>query len=146
MKKCLFISAILIVAALSACGNGVPKNQTSQINSIDSVSTKNYIEVLYFHNKQRCVTCRAIETLTKEVLETDFAEKLKNRTIAFKVIDISQKENEAITEKYEVSFSSLILNKGGKVVNLTDMGFRYAKGSPERFKTLLKDELNTLMK
>ena len=99
----------------------------------------------YFHGKQRCITCRAIEMLTKEVLDSDFAEAQKSGKLVFKIIDISQKENKAIAEKYEVAWSSLILNKGGNVVNLTDMGFSYAKGQPEVFKAQLKEEITKLL-
>ena len=36
---------------------------------------KNYVEVLYFHGKQRCATCIAIEKYAREVVEKDFTEK-----------------------------------------------------------------------
>lgn len=142
MKKYLFIVAVLIITALTACGNGTSQSKTSQIKAIQN----NHIEVLYFYGKQRCVTCKAIETLTKEVLKADFAKELESGAIAFKSIDISQKENEAIVNKYEVAFSSLILDNNGKLVNLTEMGFGYAKGQPEEFKTQLRKEINRLLK
>lgn len=31
--------------------------------------SKNYVEVLYFHGKQRCATCIAIEKYAREVVE-----------------------------------------------------------------------------
>ena len=34
--------------------------------------TGKYVEVIYFHGKQRCPTCRAIEKYTKEVVYNDF--------------------------------------------------------------------------
>lgn len=120
-------------------------NQKSE-NNAESMDKKNCIEVLYFHGKQRCVTCRAIEILTREVLETDFAKEQKAGKIVFRVIDISQKENEAIAEKYEIAWSSLILDKSGKVVNLTDMGFSHAKNNPDIFKQKLREELNKVIK
>lgn len=33
--------------------------------------TGKYVEVIYFHGKQRCPTCRAIEKYTKEVVYND---------------------------------------------------------------------------
>lgn len=38
---------------------------------------KNYVEVLYFHGKQRCATCIAIEKYAREVVEKDFADERK---------------------------------------------------------------------
>lgn len=40
-------------------------------------TTETYVEVLYFHGKQRCVTCKAIEKYTKEVINTHFASMMK---------------------------------------------------------------------
>lgn len=63
-----------------------------------------------------------------------------------KVIDLSKKENEATADKYEVTWSSLILDRNGKVENLTDMGFSYAKGQPEVFKAKLVEAITSMAK
>ena len=131
---------LAIISSFVVCGNAQKQTETAATKT-----TENTLEVLYFHGKQRCITCRAIEMLTKEVLDSDFAEAQKSGKLVFKIIDISQKENKAIAEKYEVAWSSLILNKGGNVVNLTDMGFSYAKGQPEVFKAQLKEEITKLL-
>ncbi|MDD3406242.1 MAG: nitrophenyl compound nitroreductase subunit ArsF family protein [Paludibacteraceae bacterium] len=138
MKKLLLLLAI--ISSFVACGNAQKQTETAATKIND-----NSLDVLYFHGKQRCITCRAIETLTKEVLDADFAEVQKSGKVIFKIIDISQKENEAIADKYEVTWSSLILDKGGKVVNLTDMGFSYAKNQPDVFKSKLKEEIAKLL-
>jgi len=51
--------------------------------------TDTYVEVLYFHGKQRCTTCKAIEKYTKEVVNADLAELVKNGKLRFKEVDIS---------------------------------------------------------
>lgn len=129
---------ILIVMALSllSCGGSASKTQV-----MADVKQADVTEVLYFHGKQRCVTCNAIEKLTKEVLDS-----LANEKVVMKVIDISKKENQATADKYEVTWSSLILDRNGKIENLTDMGFSYAKGQPEVFKTKLVEAINNIAK
>ena len=66
------------------------------------------------------------------------------------VIDISDPQNEAITDKYEVTWSSLYINgwKGGKetVNNMTEFSFANAKGSPDIFKEGIKNKINELLK
>ncbi|NCC09693.1 MAG: thioredoxin [Bacteroidia bacterium] len=108
------------------------------------------IEVIYFHGKQRCVTCRAVEKATKEVLDTSFANEVKSGKIQYRIIDISQPSNEKIAEKYEVSWSSLFVNRWKKGQeaknNLTELAFSYAKKSPDRFKSALKKKLEELLK
>ncbi|MEI3156098.1 MAG: nitrophenyl compound nitroreductase subunit ArsF family protein [Odoribacter sp.] len=69
------------------------------------------MEVLYFHGKQRCITCKAIEKYTKEVVNADLAELVKNGKLRFKEVDISTFEGEKLAEKYRVSWSSLYVNK-----------------------------------
>lgn len=144
MKKLLF--ALLAVITLLSCGN----SQNAKAQSAAKATQKEYIEVLYFHGKQRCVTCNAIEKLTKEVVDQDFAQQVKDGKVVFKVIDISTKEGEKIADKYEVTWSSLYVNKwkDGKETknNMTDFGFSYAKSSPEVFKAGVKKKIDELLK
>ena len=109
----------------------------------------NYVEVLYFHGKQRCITCNAIEKLTKEALQENFADELDSGEVIFRVIDISEKQNEVVAEKYEVSWSSLFINRWDGVQetrgNMTEFGFLHAKSSPEVFKEGVKKKVSDLL-
>lgn len=132
--------------ALISCGN-TQKNNTQNATKTDP---KEYVEVLYFHGKQRCITCNAIEKLTKETIDQDFAQQLKEGKVIFKIIDISTEEGEKIADKYEVTWSSLYINKwkDGKETknNMTDFGFSNAKSSPETFKAGVKKQMDELLK
>ncbi|MGN1263237.1 MAG: nitrophenyl compound nitroreductase subunit ArsF family protein, partial [Prevotella sp.] len=68
--------------------------------------TTQKVEVVYFHGKQRCVTCMAIEKSTREMLEQDFARQMKDGTVSFKIIDISTIEGAQTAKKYHVTWSS----------------------------------------
>lgn len=127
----LFVIALLLVA----CGGSAPKKTQAEAKQADCV------EVLYFHGKKRCVTCNAIEKLTQEVVDS-----LGNNKIRMRIIDISEKEYEATADKYEVTWSSLILDHNGKVENLTEMGFAYAKNRPEEFKKRLTESIIQMLK
>lgn len=144
MKKILLLMTLCL--GLFACGNGNPKAQKSDAQE----ETKDRIEVLYFHGKQRCATCMAIEQRAKETLEEQFADELKNGTIVFRVIDISQPENEALADKYQVTWSSLFVSrwKGGKETpeNLTEFAFGNARTAPEAFKNGLATRIRELQK
>lgn len=144
MKKFLFV--LLAIVGLTSCFN----NQNANAQTSTRTAQKEYVEILYFHGKQRCITCNAIEKLTKEVVDKDFARQLKDGKIIFKVIDISTKEGEKIADKYEVTWSSLYINKwkDGKETknNMTDLGFSYAKSSPDVFKAGVKKKIDGLLK
>lgn len=143
MKK-QFVFALLGIM-LFAFSTNMTANSPQKANA-----AKNRVEVMYFHGKQRCVTCRAIEKATKEVLDTYFANEVKSGKIQYKVIDISEAANEKIADKYEVSWSSLFVNswnKGKEAKNdMTKFAFSYAKNSPDLFKSGLKKKIEELLK
>lgn len=137
---------MLLSLGLFACGGGNSKTQKSN----DADNTKDRIEVLYFHGKQRCATCMAIEQRTLETLEEQFADDLKNGSLVFRVIDISQPENEALADKYQVTWSSLFVCrwKAGRETpeNLTEFAFGNARTAPDTFKAGLAARIRELQK
>ena len=108
------------------------------------------LEVLYFHATRRCPTCMAIEENTRKTLDTYFSDQLKNGTIKLTIVNVDEDKNKAIAEKYEATGSALFLTKttGGKESkkDLTEYAFSYARNSPDKFISGLKDKINELLK
>jgi hypothetical protein len=140
MKTLNFITVLAIGLILTAC-NGQNKSKDQILDQ--SVSK---IEVLDFHSTHRCMTCNAIEANTKYTLNTYFAKELKEDKITFQVINVDEKKNEKIAEKFEASGTSLILNviKNGKEtqINLTDFAFMNGNDQ-ETFSKELKAKIDT---
>lgn len=115
-----------------------------------SLKAQSEVEVLYFHGKQRCATCMAIEKNARNAVNTQLASELKNGKVVFKTIDISQKENQKLAEKYQVTWSSLFVvgHNGGKETakNLTPFAFKQARKDPEGFKKGLVQIVKDLLK
>ena len=145
MRKILYL--LIATLVLASCGNG-SKEKTGE-NQAEEIQS-NRIEVLYFHGAQRCITCRAIEANTGALLDSLYSKEIADGKIVYKVIDISKKENEAIADKYEVTWSSLFVNgwKDGKenVNNMTEFGFSHAKNAPDKFKEGIKSKIDELLK
>lgn len=141
MKKLLMIFALII--GLVSCGSG---ENTANAKSPE----KDRVEMIYFHGKQRCATCMAIEKNTREVINNLFANELKNGTVVFKIVDISTPEGEKIADKYEVTWSSLFVNKwkDSKETrsNLTEFAFGNARKNPDAFKKTLADKIRQSLK
>lgn len=141
MKKLLMFFALMIGLVSCAGGDNTATAKTPE---------KDRVEVIYFHGKQRCATCMAIEKNAKEVVNTLFADELKNGTVVFKTVDISTPEGEKIADKYEVAWSSLFVNKwkGDKESrkNLTEFGFGNARNNPDGFKKGLADIIRQSLK
>jgi hypothetical protein len=143
-KTIKFLSVFVIIILLSACNKQSKKDTNA---SLDASISK--IEVLDFHSTHRCMTCNAIEKNTKYTLDTYFSEELKADKITFQVVNVDEKENEKIAEKFEASGTSLILNviKKGKEtqINLTDFAFMNGNDQ-EVFSKELKDKIDTELK
>ena len=144
MNKTIKFFTVLAIGLLLTSCNGKDKNKTT---SLDKSVSK--IEVLDFHSTHRCMTCNAIEANTKYTLNTYFEKELKEDKITFQVINVDEKENEKIAEKFEASGTSLILNviKNGREtqINLTDFAFMNGNDQ-EAFSKELKAKIDTELK
>ncbi len=141
MRKTLMIIGIAL--SIISCGESKIKNEAI----IEKQENKTSVEVLYFHGKQRCATCVAIEENTKQVIEERFSEQIATGELVFKTIDIN--ENETLADKYEITWSSLILvdneNEKEIVEDLTNFAFTNALNSPEEFKEGVSKQINNML-
>lgn len=103
------------------------------------------IEIYYFHLKNRCVTCRAVEKVTTETLKDHFSTQMKAGTITYKSINFEDKKNKALAKKYKIKGQSLVVIQGDKKIDLTAKGFQYARNKPKDFERILKKEINSLL-
>jgi len=68
------------------------------------------VELVYFHRTHRCYGCIYAEEGTRHAVETYFKDELANGKLVFKVLNVEDKENAAIVEKYGAYTSSLFIN------------------------------------
>ncbi len=134
MKKIILITMLAVFAV--SCGNNTQKNNSQ--TTADTIDNS-VVYVYYFHGKARCKTCIAIEKVAVQTVADNFS---NNPKVQYKEVDFSQKENDAIAEKYEISFSSLIVAKGDDFSDLTDDAFAMALSNPEKLTDLIKEEVN----
>lgn len=139
MKYLLILLTLMI--GVTAC--------TTDAQKIED-TPENGVEVLYFYGKQRCATCQAIEVETKDLIDSQFADAVKNGNVRFRVVDIAKAENEALADKYEITWSSLVLVKYNDGVenaeNLTKLAFANARSNPAHFKEELAAKINQMLK
>lgn len=111
---------------------------------------KDHVEVIYFHGRQRCVTCMAIEKYAREVVEKNFADEKKSSKVVFKIIDISTGEGAKIAKDYRVTWSSLYINswKNGKEKrnDMTQFAFKHARKHTDEFKKGVSEKIKELLK
>ena len=65
------------------------------------------VMVYYLHATFRCATCNTIEAMTRELLESEFAEQLAAGTIRME--EVNFQENEVLARRYEVAASCVVV-------------------------------------
>ena len=141
MRKLLLILTLCV--GMCACSGDKPK-------SVDEnrQTKKDVVEVLYFYGAQRCATCMAIEKDARALVETAYAEPMRSGKLVFRLVDITK--NEALADRYEVSWSALILvdyDKNGKesATNLTEFAFGNVRNAPDKFKEGLSAKIAEML-
>ena len=76
MKKMVCLLSVCL--ALSSCGmQGRSEKEIQESDKAvvenSEITAKDHVEVLYFHGKQRCATCIAIENNTLAVMKENLA-------------------------------------------------------------------------
>jgi hypothetical protein len=130
MKKVTLI--LMIIATLAGCGQSNKKTATIEIDP-------EVVHVFYFHGKQRCRTCVAVQDVARETIEKAFAD---NDKVRFIEINTSEKGNDTLIEKYEVTWNALIISKDDDFIEITDQAFATAVNNPQTLENLIKDEVN----
>lgn len=106
------------------------------------------VEVLYFHTRRRCATCKAIESRTRELVEQEYAHEAAEGRLVLRIIDISQDPDTA--ERYGVAWSSLLISRNGgesreHVEDLTTFAFANARNAPGKFREGLKRKIDDMI-
>ncbi len=65
--------------------------------------------VYYFHTTRRCYSCRLLEALTKEAIEREFSDALRQRCLEYRPIDIDLEENQHFVDDYRLYTKSVVL-------------------------------------
>jgi len=135
MKKIIFLSfALMLVLSGLLC-----TAQTSEKTTQPSTLAK--VEAYYFHLTTRCITCKAVEAEAKKDLEAIYGAK-----VTFQAINIEDDANKAIVARLKIDGQTLLLVKGETKINLTNEGFLYARNNPEKFKSIIKEKVDGLLK
>ncbi|MBW6489849.1 MAG: hypothetical protein K0B15_01525 [Lentimicrobium sp.] len=137
MKKLMILMLVVISLPFMACSS----SGSETANDATAVKPAK-IEVYYFHYTRRCMTCNAVEDVTKNALNEMYADKMKSGEITFLSVNLEEKYGEAIANRLKVAAQALIVVNDGKQTDLTDKGFMYAKSSPDKLKSELKKAID----
>lgn len=140
MRKFFLMSLILFTLVIISC--------TSQTNQkpIASVSTTGNVEVYYFHNTVRCVTCKTVEAEARRNVEMLYADKVKSGNISFTSLNLEDATGKSMGERLGVNSQTLLIVNGDQKINITNEGFLYAVSQPQKFTEVMKSKIDPLIK
>ena len=88
--------------------SAVPTATAAPAQSQPSESDRTVV-AYYFHGNFRCQTCRKIEALSREAVESGFPEDLKAGRLEWRVINVEESGNEHFIQDYQLFSKSLVL-------------------------------------
>ena len=95
------------------------------------------------------MTCRSIEKNVKDLLDAKFTQQMEQGKVVWRIIDISNRENAKLVEKYEVSWSSLFVvqhvDSKEMAEDLTEFAFNMSLKDADKFKSDLEAKINQIL-
>lgn len=132
----LFLIAIIATGIHVSCSS-----QNSENNNQQASVSEDEVTVYYSHFKRRCVTCVAVENVSKEAIA-----ELYNGAVSFKAINLDEPEGEAEGAKMGINGQSLLVVQGDTKIDLTTEGFMHAVSKPDELKKILKEKIDPLIR
>lgn len=97
------------------------------------------VEVYYFHATNRCMTCEAVEKVTKEALKQYYGNQ-----VSLQSINREEEKNSTLVKKFQVAGQTLLIVKGDKKEDLTNIAFMNARTKPEKLKAKIKETIDKM--
>lgn len=97
--------------------------------------------VYYFHNTARCVTCKAVEDVSKEAVM-----ELYGTDVDFIALNIGEPDGKKEAERLGVSGQTLLIAGRDQKINLTTEAFMNARSNPDKLKQIIKEKIDPLLK
>jgi len=139
MRTIRFMLAWVIILPAIACNAQSARETTAAGKS-------GKVEAYYFHFNARCVTCKTVEAEAKADLEVLYPEMVKSGKVSFRAVNLDEPSSKTLAEKLGVNGQTLLLVNGTKKINITNEGFMYARNDPEKFKAVIKEKVDGLLK
>lgn len=138
MRTIRHFLAMALLLPFLAC-NAQPKTESA-------TGTSKRVEAYYFHFNARCVTCKTVEAEAKADLEMLYPELIKSGKVSFQAVNLDESSGKDIAEKLGVNGQTLLLVNGTQKINITNEGFLYARSNPDKFKSVIKEKVDGLLK
>lgn len=128
---------------------GLPTLKDGAKSAIYGKAQNTRLEIYCFHGTRQCETCKNIKANTRAALDLHFAGQMKDGSITFAIIDVDDKKNEQLAEKFEATGTALMINYvvNGKdsIADWSDFAFDEA-GNKDKYIATLKSKIEGVLK
>ncbi|MGM0667065.1 MAG: nitrophenyl compound nitroreductase subunit ArsF family protein [Bacteroidota bacterium] len=132
----LLVLVVVSISLYMSCSSQNNANQKDQ-----TTISEDEVTVYYFHFERRCVTCKAVESVTEEAIS-----EMYSGTVPFRSVNLDDEEGKETARKIGVSSQSLLIVKGDERIDLTAEAFMSATTKPEELKKILKEKIDPLVR
>lgn len=145
MKKLIGILGIFLFIGMysvsaQCCKGATAENTDCEKTSCADDKKSNEVKAYYFHGTRRCVTCQAVEKVSKEAIKEYYGNK-----VSFESINRDEDKDNPLVAKYKVSGTALLIVSGDHQVDVTNDAFLNARTNPKKFKSKLKSTIDSMM-
>jgi hypothetical protein len=120
------------------------EHETAALASAENATAADKVVVYYFHGDVRCMTCRTIEAYTKEAIDVDFADALKDGRMEWRVVNVEAPGNDHYVKDFQLSTRSVVLERlaDGKAREWKNLErvWELIRGDKEDFLKYIQDE------
>ena len=131
--KVLFFALVALSMNIS-CSGQTNKNEDTKVTKSDKV------EVYYFHFTRRCMTCQAVEDVSKNAVAELYGGK-----VSYAGYNLDEEAGKAKGKELEVSGQTLLIVSGDTKINITNEGFMNARSNPDKLKQIIKEKIDLLL-
>ena len=136
MKTLRILFFVLVAVSMSLSSSAQSTKTVKQKSLKDSKK----VEVFYFHLTSRCITCKAVEKVSKEAVKELYGNK-----VSFASYNLDEPTGKKKGKELGVAGQTLLVVGGGKKINLTNEGFLNARSNPEKLKQIIKSKVDPLI-
>lgn len=145
MKKLIStLSLILLVGGFVVSAqfsnSALAENSTSTKVASAEIQKSSDVKAYYFHATRRCVTCEAVEKVSKQAIKEYYGDK-----VTFESINREKEKDNPLVAKYKISGTTLLIVNGDKKVDVTNDAFLNALTKPDKLKSKLKSTIDSML-
>lgn len=141
--------AAAVVEGTSETPGGTGSDTAPGDSAAEPAQSAHRVIAYYFHNTQRCMTCRRIERLAEAALREQFANALERGDLEWRVVNMEEPPNTRFVQDFQLVASSLVLvdMHDGQQRQWTNMQevWQYVHADEAQFKRYVAEQIRAYL-